>query len=337
MPARFRRFETQVVVPLRTIQQIVNPPRTDTTSTSYTAAGVDPAHPDSGLVTRAQLTAGSWFGSEPADQVLVNTAYAAKKGLRVGSTLSIDGTTYTVVGLVAPTLTGNVSDVYFDLGTLQTVASKTDRVNEVLVKVDRSSDVPAVAAAIHDELPGAQVVTAASLAGTVTGSLSDAKNLADHLGAALALLILAGAFVIAALLTLASVGKRVREIGTLRAVGWSRRRVVGQITLETLGIGLLGGVLGLLLGLAIAGTIGLLGPTLTATSPGVGVGASTLSSLFGQSTEPVSRAVALSAPIQLSTVVLGIGVALLGGLVAGAIGGWRAARLSPSTALRDLG
>src|SRR4029079_8398471 len=104
-------------------------------------------------------------------------------------------------------------------------------------------DVPRVSAAIQKALPGAQVVTAASLAGQVTGSLSDAKNLADHLGTALALLILAGASVIAVLLTLSSVGKRVREIGTLRAVGWSRRRVVGQITLETTGRRLLGGTL----------------------------------------------------------------------------------------------
>jgi ABC-type antimicrobial peptide transport system permease subunit len=29
--------------------------------------------------------------------------------------------------------------------------------------------------------------------------------------------------------------------------------------------------------------------------------------------------------------------ALMGGLIAGAIGGWRAARLSPASALRDLG
>ncbi len=337
MPKRIQEYQAQVLVPLRTIQQIVNPPKTDTTSMSYTAAGVDPAHPDSGLITKAQLTSGTWFGTDPSHQVLINTAYATKKGLKVGSTIAVNGTTYTVVGLVSPTLTGNVSDVYFDLATLQTLSSKSGRVNEVLVKVDSSADVAAVSAQIQKALPGAQVVTAASLADTVSGSLSDAKNLADRLGTALALLILAGAFVIAVLLTLSSVGKRVREIGTLRAVGWSRRRVVGQITLETLGIGLVGGVLGLLVGLAVCGAVAAFGPTLTATSAGVGVGASSLSQLFGQSTGAVTRSVALTAPIQPSTVLLGIAVALLGGLVAGAAGGWRAARLSPSAALRDLG
>jgi ABC-type lipoprotein release transport system permease subunit len=32
-----------------------------------------------------------------------------------------------------------------------------------------------------------------------------------------------------------------------------------------------------------------------------------------------------------------VAFALLGGLVAGAIGGWRASRLAPASALRDLG
>jgi putative ABC transport system permease protein len=45
-----------------------------------------------------------------------------------------------------------------------------------------------------------------------------------------------------------SVTERVREIGTLRALGWPRRRVVGVIVAEGLLISLLGGVLGLVFG-----------------------------------------------------------------------------------------
>ena len=39
----------------------------------------------------------------------------------------------------------------------------------------------------------------------------------------------------------------------------------------------------------------------------------------------------------LATILVGIGFALLGGLLAGLIGGWRAARLAPVVALRNLG
>ncbi len=80
-------------------------------------------------------------------------------------------------------------------------------------------------------------------------------------------------------------------------------------------------------------------PSLSATSSGVAVGASSVSSLFNQATtgSAVTSAIQMHAPIHLATVGLGLVVAVVGGLLAGAAGGWRAARLSPVTALRDLG
>jgi ABC-type antimicrobial peptide transport system permease subunit len=39
----------------------------------------------------------------------------------------------------------------------------------------------------------------------------------------------------------------------------------------------------------------------------------------------------------MTSVILGFMGALIGGVLAGSLGGWRAARLSPATALRDLG
>lgn len=338
LPKRFQEYEATVVTPLRTIQQVVNPPRTDTTSTSYTAAGVDPASPNAGLVTKANLASGSWFSASPAKEVLVNTAYATKKSVKVGDTLPINGTDYRVVGLVQPTLTGNTADVYFPLSTMQTLSSKTGRVNEVFVKVADAGDVDRVAKQIQTMLPGAQVVTSKDLASSVTGSLHDAQQLASRLGGALAGIVLAAAFVIAVLLTLSSVSKRVREIGTLRALGWSRGRVVRQLLTETVGIGLLGGALGVGLGYAVAAAVHKLSPALTATSTGVQAGASTLSQFFGRTAPTaVSTTVKLSAPMSLTTIALGMACALLGGVLAGAVGGWRAARLSPVVALRDLG
>ena len=337
LPARFQVYNAQVVTPLRTINQIVNPPTTDTTSQSYTVAGVDPTSPDAGLITRAQVASGSWFSATPASEVLVNTAYASKKSIAVGAKLPINGTSYKVVGLVNPTLTGNTADVYFPLSTLQTAATKTGRVNEILVRADSAGQVDKVAADIKRLLPGAQVVTTKSLADNVTGSLHNAQQVASRLGGVLALIVLIAAFVIAILLTLSSVTKRVREIGTLRALGWSRGRVVGQIVSETLGIGLLGGVVGVALGYLVAAAAHAFSPALSATTTGV-ESVSSVGSLFNQAAPAaVSQSVRLSAPISVGTIALGMGCALVGGLIAGTLGGWRAARLSPSVALRDLG
>ncbi|MGZ6996396.1 MAG: ABC transporter permease, partial [Acidimicrobiia bacterium] len=199
--------------------------------------------------------------------------------------------------------------------------------------------VDAVAARIKKQLPGAEVVTTKGLADQVSGSLSDAHELSGRLGTALAIIVLAAAFVIAALLTLASISKRVREIGTLRAIGWSKNRVVGQLLTETIGIGLLGGILGIAVGAIVVGLINALSPSLSTTSVNVpGINSSSFAGVFGQSTTVARNTdVTLTAALHPSTLLLGVLFALVGGVVAGLIGGWRAARLSPVVALRDIG
>src|SRR5437763_8746443 len=74
-PERFKQFTTAI----RNIQQIVNPPATDTTATTYTAAGVDPASPKAGLVTADQVTAGRFLNGDAPNEALLNVAYANKK------------------------------------------------------------------------------------------------------------------------------------------------------------------------------------------------------------------------------------------------------------------
>ena len=67
------------------------------------------------------------------------------------------------------------------------------------------------------------MTTSQELADRVSGSLVDAKNLSDKLGTALTIVALVAAFLIASLLTLSSVTKRTRELGTLKALGWPQR------------------------------------------------------------------------------------------------------------------
>jgi ABC-type antimicrobial peptide transport system permease subunit len=142
------------------------------------------------------------------------------------------------------------------------------------------------------------------------------------------------------LLTLSSVAKRVREIGTLRAIGWTKARVVGQVLAETVGIGVLGGALGILVGAAVSVAIGHFSPELTATTSGVpGMASSALSGLFGQAQQAAAHTstIKLHAPLRVLTLLAGVGFAVVGGVLAGAVGGWRAARLAPAEALTNLG
>lgn len=173
----------------------------------------------------------------------------------------------------------------------------------------------------------------------VSGSLVDAAHLASRLGLVLALVVLAAAFLMASLLTLSSVGKRVRELGTLRALGWRKGRVVRQIVGESLVQGVFGGLTGIALGVVAALVIIALAPPLQASAnplPGPSAGLTAFG--LGQAPAgPTSVDVRLQAPIDIVIIGLAAGLALLGGLVAGASGALRAARLRPADALRELG
>jgi ABC-type antimicrobial peptide transport system permease subunit len=147
---------------------------------------------------------------------------------------------------------------------------------------------------------------------------------------------LLSAFLIASLLTLSSVTKRVRELGTLKALGWSQGLVVRQVTGESLIQGLLGGAVGILLGIGGAIAITAFGPTLEATVESVAEQGPRFGP-FGQgAVEPSTTEVALDAPISPTIALWAVGLALLGGFVAGAVGSLRASRLRPADALRHI-
>ena len=121
----------------------------------------------------------------------------------------------------------------------------------MLVRADSSSDVSKVKQEIQTALPQAQVASSKDVADQITGSLVYASNLSHDLGLALSIIAAVAAFLLAALLALSSVGKRVRELGTLKALGWTQRMVVRQIAGESLAQGMLGGIFGIVLGVVV--------------------------------------------------------------------------------------
>jgi putative ABC transport system permease protein len=149
---------------------------------------------------------------------------------------------------------------------------------------------------------------------------------------------------VASLLTMAAVARRVREFGTLKALGWRSRRIVGQLMGESLVVGLLGAVVGAALGFGGAALVRALAPNLSATvaqNPGSPLpynsrinGNGIQRSVAPGSTHTV--AVHLTAPVTLGAIGLAVLLAIAGGLIAGAFGGWRAARLRPAEALSKV-
>ncbi len=188
----------------------------------------------------------------------------------------------------------------------------------MLVRADDSASVAAVEKRIETAYDQAEVASAKEVAGTISGSLVDAANLSHSLGLALSIVAAVAAFLLAALLALSSVGKRVRELGTLKALGWTQGKVVRQVAAESLTTGVLGGVLGVAARRrgrrSASGRSDRRSPP--ARRPAAG-------SLFGvEQADPhhVRRGLALGAGRRVSIVLAGFALAVLGGLLAGAAG-----------------
>ncbi len=299
---------------------------------------------------------------------MVDATYASTASLGVGSTITLgrsDGTTQdvTVVGVISSGTAASqtAADVYIPLDVAQSLSGNTGLVTTAYVAASSGASTSTVADSLKTALPDATVSTASDLGSTVSGSLSNASSLLDNLGFWLSVLVLALAFLMAVLFTLSGVGRRTREFGTLRALGWRKNRIVRQVAAESMVQGLLGGGIGLAIGFIAVKIIDAVAPTLQATTGGLASGfaggfrggqggggggfngppggggfqGGQGGPRFGGSTGTTFDVV-LKAALTPGVIALAIGLAILGGLIAGAFGGFRASRLRPADALRSV-
>jgi ABC-type antimicrobial peptide transport system permease subunit len=343
--------------------------RANFTTNSFTVNGVDLSAGELGPLSSGKLSSGRTFTSADAssDVAVVDSNYAAQNKLKVGSTIAIGNssgktTNFKVVGIVSEPAGDNPSDVYVPLAVAQKLANMKNDVNTIYVAASSSSAIGTVSGEISKALPGDTVTTSADLANEVTGSLSSASSLANNLGKWLAIAVLVAAFLLASLLTMAAVSRRVREFGTLKALGWKSRRIVGQVMGEAVVMGIIGGVIGVGLGLAGAELVTKFSPKLTAVvgqstgtaTPGgarqfgfggaggaggggaPGGGGSPFAAFRNANAAAHTVAVHLAASVSTGVIILAVLLAVAGGIIAGTFGGWRAARLRPADALSKV-
>ncbi|MZE75957.1 FtsX-like permease family protein, partial [Streptomyces sp. SID5475] len=233
---------------------------------SFTVYGTDVTEPALGPLTSSALTEGRTFESDETDAgvAVVDNAYAQREDLAVGDEISVKGTEFEIVGIATADSGSAAADVYIPLERAQTLSDSEDEITTVYVRAEDSQAIGAVKAAIQKNVTGTTVTTSEDLAATVSGSLSTAADLASSVGKWLSVVVLAAAFLVAGLLTSSAVSRRVREFGTLKALGWKSGRVTRQVVGEAVVNGLLGGALGIALGLGGAYLITALSPGLTA-------------------------------------------------------------------------
>jgi ABC-type antimicrobial peptide transport system permease subunit len=318
---------------------------------SFTVEGIDVTGSAVGPLTAASLSDGRTFTSADvgSDVVVLDSTYATTAGLAVGDTLSIGGTDFEVIGLVASTSSdaATASNTYIPLDVAQAISGLDGQISNVYVQADSSDNITQIQTDLEKALPDATVNTQADLASSVSGSLSTASSLVTSLGTWLSIIVLAAAFLIAILFTISGVTRRTREFGTLKAIGWTNRRIVGQVAGESFIQGAIGGVVGVAVGLLGLLVVNVIAPTFTASAtatqatgfgaPGGGPGGNvTAAGPAATQAAASTTEIALHAPVTASIILIAVGLAVLGGLLAGAIGGWRAARLRPAEALRSV-
>ncbi|MEU0113107.1 ABC transporter permease [Streptomyces bobili] len=309
---------------------------------NYSVFGTDVTQPALGPLTSSKITSGRTFKTTEtnAEVAVVDSAYAKEKKLKAGSTVTIKSVGYSVIGIATADSGDSAANVYIPLAQAQTLSDSKNKVTTIYVRATDSQKIDSVKSAIQKNVSGTTVTTSADLADTVSGSLSTASSLATSVGKWLSIAVLVAAFLVAGLLTSSAVSRRVREFGTLKALGWKSGRVTRQVVGEAMVNGLLGGVLGIALGLGGAYTVTAVSPTLQAEMGG-GTGGGQGGpggGGFGGGRQAAARTldVALTAPVGVTTVAVAVGLAVAGGLIAGAFGGWRASRLRPADALRRV-
>ncbi|HEX3490269.1 MAG TPA: ABC transporter permease [Streptosporangiaceae bacterium] len=338
---------------------------------SMSVSGVDLSVGALGPLSSGKLASGRTFtaADASANDAILSASYATQHKLKVGSTITIAKTSFKVIGIVSVPASDSSDDAYIPLARAQALSSMKNEVNTIYVAASSASDITTVSKEISSALPKTTVTNSSDLAKELTGSVSSASSLANNLGRWLAIAVLVAAFLLASLLTMSAVSRRVREFGTLKALGWRSRRVVGQVVGEALVIGLIGGAVGVGLGFLGASLVGHLSKPLTAslgqttgsatpggartfTGGGGGVpGGGTGGGGFpgggtgggaggpfgfrrnGLDTAAHTVTVHLSAPVTVDAIAAAVVLAIAGGLIAGAFGGWRAARLRPAAAL----
>ncbi|MEV5845255.1 FtsX-like permease family protein [Streptomyces sp. NPDC051985] len=312
---------------------------------SYSIYGTDVTQTGIGPLTSSKITSGRTFKTTETDaKVLVaDSAYAKEKKYKVGSTVTINKVKFKIVGIATADSGDAAANLYMPLKQAQTLADEKNKVTTIYVKATDSKQISSVKKTIQSNVSGTTVTTSADLADTVSGSLSTASSLATNVGKWLSIAVLVAAFLVAGLLTSSAVSRRVREFGTLKALGWKSGRVTRQVVGEAMVNGLVGGALGIALGLAGAYVVTEISPTLEASLGSGGGGGNTGGGPgggggFGGPGRQAAKTleVALTAPVSVTTIGVAVGLAVAGGLIAGAFGGWRASRLRPADALRRV-
>jgi putative ABC transport system permease protein len=290
-----------------------------TTTWTTSVVGTTPAYAQ---ILDRTMAEGSFFTQaqvqEEADVVVLGPTTAEELGLGfdpVGQTVDVAGVPMTVQGVLAEASSGATGTAEDDLAlvpitTAQSQLFGTTSVSEIYLAARSTGVLGAAEQEAEDELLNLQGATSPADADFTITSETSILSTADSVDNTLTVL-LAGIAAISLLvggigvmnIMLVSVTERVREIGLRKALGATPASIRRQFLTEASTLGLAGGLVGALVG--VAGAVGL---------PHV-----------------ISDHIDISGAAIAGAIVVSVGI----GLVFGVYPATRAARLTPIDALRS--
>jgi len=221
---------------------------------------------------------------------------------KIGDKITIRDEEFTIVGVFESGDPARDSEFMTSNKDVQRLVDDAGRVSIIYVYVDSGANVDDVTKKLENKYKD-NITTATSVSDVeMVANTLDMVNAASW-GISLLAILIGGIGIINTMIM--SVYERTREIGVLRAVGWTRTRILGMIMGEsivlTITSAIVGAVIGVL-GIELLNYIGLFG---------------TMIPIF-----------------TIESFVQAFGVAIIVGLIGGFYPAWRASKMPPTEALR---
>lgn len=189
------------------------------------------------------VLSGRPFQASATHEMMLGWRAAQNFGLHVGDRFDANGTWNTVVGIYSTGISYGDLGGMFPLTALQTYNRVPGAVTLIFVNVTSGTPVAKVERAITSDHPEMTTIRTATQFGRADRNLVFLQAAAT--GSTI-LAILIGAVIVGNTMLL-SLFERTREFGLLRAIGWTRTRVVSLVVGEGVVLAILGAVVGVAL------------------------------------------------------------------------------------------
>ncbi len=193
-----------------------------------------------------RIVEGRVYGPEAQGEVLLGHRAARDLHKSVGDMIDIDGLNFRVVGIFSTGQVFGDSASMLPLPALQARERKPGTVTLAFVLAKKGADIDSLRKKIEHDLPELATVRTESEFGRIDRNLSLIS--AANVGVSILALVLGAIGVMNTMVM--SVFERTREFGVLRAVGWTRLRVLLLVLAEAFVIALGGAVAGVAAGFA---------------------------------------------------------------------------------------